>query len=166
MLNCVQIFASFCFGKSWRYLKIIYLILFPIYRQLNKLVYRLATVFRDTRKCSVSPIRCNIPVKEIILFVTTSVSLMLTLVEATIWSFFLWLNFHKCEEEVGCSFIPTHINRILITILSFIRSFINGSTAIFFGGGSLASFQSRNPVHSRWDSLDGGSAHRKAVAYT
>jgi hypothetical protein len=27
-------------------------------------------------------------------------------------------------------------------------------------------FQFLNPIHSRWDSLDGGSAHRKAVTYT
>jgi hypothetical protein len=31
---------------------------------------------------------------------------------------------------------------------------------------SLAAFQFHNPIHHSWDSLDGGSARRKAATYT
>jgi hypothetical protein len=42
------------------------------------------------------------------------------------------------------------------------RTFISGSTVLCW---TLVAFSVFNPIHSRYDSLDGGSARRKAATY-
>jgi hypothetical protein len=44
--------------------------------------------------------------------------------------------------------------------------FIHSSTALQPFVGPWSIFQVRNPLHSQYDSLDGGSARRKAATYT
>jgi hypothetical protein len=43
------------------------------------------------------------------------------------------------------------------------KEYVYGSTALYL---AFAAFQILNPIYSLYDSLDGGSAHRKASAYT
>lgn len=82
--------------------------------------------------------------------------------EFTVENFVLYLN--ECNRDIHTYIF--HNSLVLLRFLSFhlvyIYFFLCGSTALW----TMVVFSFLNPMQSRYDSLDKGTAHRKATTYT
>jgi hypothetical protein len=70
-----------------------------------------------------------------------------------------WRENQRLQQSVSPNTYRDDKEEFIITILDKHSSFLHGSTA-------LDAFQFLNPIHSRCDSFDGGSACRKVAIYT